>query len=200
LSRIASAFRAPCLRNSYLLCRFAGCAATPAPCGAGNVEPAIKRVEAIVQGDPLDPATMLGAQAPSEQMEKILSYFDIGRQEGAEVLTGGERNLLPDDLAGGYYVKPTVLRGHNKMRVFQEEIFGRSFRSPPSTTTRRSASPTTRSTALAPASGPVMARVPTAPAGRSRPAGCGPTATTRIRRTRHSVATSSPASGARTTR
>ena len=88
------------------------------------MERAIKRVEAIVQGDPLDPATMIGAQASSEQMEKILSYFDIGRQEGAEVLTGGERNLLPDDLAGGYYVKPTVLRGHNKMRVFQEEIFG----------------------------------------------------------------------------
>ena len=88
------------------------------------MERAIKRVEAIVQGDPLDPGTMIGAQASSEQMEKILSYFDIGRQEGAEVLTGGERNLLPDDLAGGYYVKPTVLRGHNKMRVFQEEIFG----------------------------------------------------------------------------
>ena len=88
------------------------------------MERAIKRVEAIVQGDPLDPATMIGAQASSEQMEKILSYFDIGRQEGAEVLTGGERNVLPDDLAGGYYVKPTVLRGHNKMRVFQEEIFG----------------------------------------------------------------------------
>jgi aldehyde dehydrogenase len=88
------------------------------------MERALKRVEAIVQGDPLDPATMLGAQASSEQLEKILSYFDIGRQEGAEVLTGGSRNELPGDLAGGYYVKPTVFRGHNKMRVFQEEIFG----------------------------------------------------------------------------
>ena len=88
------------------------------------MERALKRVEAIVQGDPLDPATMIGAQASSEQLEKILSYFDIGRQEGAQVLTGGERNLLPGDLAGGYYVKPTVLKGHNKMRVFQEEIFG----------------------------------------------------------------------------
>ncbi|MBZ9885699.1 MULTISPECIES: aldehyde dehydrogenase [unclassified Mesorhizobium] len=88
------------------------------------IERALKRVEAIVQGDPLDPATMIGAQASSEQLEKILSYFDIGRQEGAEVLTGGERNYLPGDLAGGYYVKPTVFKGNNKMRIFQEEIFG----------------------------------------------------------------------------
>lgn len=88
------------------------------------MEKALKRVEAIKQGDPLDSATMIGAQASSEQLEKILSYFDIGRQEGAEVLIGGSRNELPGDLAGGYYVKPTVLKGHNKMRVFQEEIFG----------------------------------------------------------------------------
>ncbi|WP_313927912.1 aldehyde dehydrogenase [Pseudoxanthomonas sp.] len=88
------------------------------------MERALKRVEAIVQGDPLDPATMIGAQASSEQLEKILSYMDIGRQEGAEVLTGGERAHLPGDLAGGYYVKPTVFKGHNKMRIFQEEIFG----------------------------------------------------------------------------
>lgn len=88
------------------------------------MERALKRVEAIVQGDPLDPATMIGAQASSEQLEKILSYVDIGRQEGAELLTGGERNHLPGDLAGGYYVKPTVFRGHNRMRIFQEEIFG----------------------------------------------------------------------------
>ena len=88
------------------------------------MERALKRVEAIVQGDPLDPATMIGAQASSEQLDKILSYLDIGRQEGAEVLTGGARNDLPGDLAGGFYVKPTVLKGHNRMRVFQEEIFG----------------------------------------------------------------------------
>jgi aldehyde dehydrogenase len=88
------------------------------------MERALRRVEAIQQGDPLDPETMVGAQASSEQLEKILSYFDIGRQEGAEVLTGGERNVLPGDLAGGYYVRPTVFKGHNKMRVFQEEIFG----------------------------------------------------------------------------
>jgi aldehyde dehydrogenase len=88
------------------------------------MERALKRVAAIVQGDPLDPATMIGAQASSEQLEKILSYIDIGRKEGAEVLIGGERNILGGDLAGGYYVKPTVFAGHNKMRIFQEEIFG----------------------------------------------------------------------------
>jgi aldehyde dehydrogenase len=88
------------------------------------MERALKRVEAIVQGDPLDPATMIGAQASSEQLEKILSYIDIGRQEGAELLAGGARNNLPGDLSGGYYVKPTVFRGHNRMRIFQEEIFG----------------------------------------------------------------------------
>jgi len=88
------------------------------------MERALKRVEAIKQGNPLDPATMVGAQASGEQLEKILSYVDIGRQEGAEVLAGGERNTLAGELKDGYYVKPTVFRGHNKMRIFQEEIFG----------------------------------------------------------------------------
>ncbi|MBR0554925.1 aldehyde dehydrogenase family protein [Ciceribacter sp. L1K23] len=85
---------------------------------------AVKRVEAVRQGNPLDMSTMIGAQASNEQLEKILSYIDIGKQEGAEVLTGGYRNELSGDLAGGYYVKPTVFKGHNKMRIFQEEIFG----------------------------------------------------------------------------
>ncbi|QNH14917.1 chloroacetaldehyde dehydrogenase [Xanthomonas sp. GW] len=88
------------------------------------MEKALKRVAAIKQGNPLDPNTMVGAQASSEQLEKILSYIDIGKQEGAEVLIGGERNALDGELAGGFYVKPTVFKGHNKMRVFQEEIFG----------------------------------------------------------------------------
>jgi aldehyde dehydrogenase len=88
------------------------------------MERALKRVAAITQGNPLDPATMIGAQASSEQLEKILSYMDIGRKEGAKVLIGGERNHLKGELAGGYYVKPTVFEGTNKMRVFQEEIFG----------------------------------------------------------------------------
>ncbi len=85
---------------------------------------AIKRVNAIKQGNPLDPETMIGAQASSEQMEKILSYLDIGKQEGAETLTGGGRAELGGELKEGYYIQPTVFRGHNKMRVFQEEIFG----------------------------------------------------------------------------
>ena len=88
------------------------------------MERAIKRVEAITQGSPLDPATMIGAQASSEQLEKILSYVDIGRQEGAECLTGGERNVKEGEFAEGFYMKPTVFKGHNKMRIFQEEIFG----------------------------------------------------------------------------
>jgi aldehyde dehydrogenase len=84
---------------------------------------ALARVEAITQGDPLDPATMLGAQASNDQLEKVLSYLDIGRQEGAEVLTGGARRTV-EGLDGGYYVEPTVFKGTNDMRIFQEEIFG----------------------------------------------------------------------------
>ncbi len=85
---------------------------------------ATKRVKAIKQGNPLDKSTMIGAQASTEQMEKILSYLDIGKQEGAEVLTGGKRAKLDGDLADGFYIEPTVFKGHNKMRIFQEEIFG----------------------------------------------------------------------------
>lgn len=88
------------------------------------MERVLERVKAIKQGNPLDPNTMLGAQASQDQLNKIMNYIDIGKQEGAEVLIGGERNILPGDFAEGYYVKPTLLKGHNKMRVFQEEIFG----------------------------------------------------------------------------
>jgi aldehyde dehydrogenase len=88
------------------------------------MERAIKRVEAIRQGDPYEMSTQIGAQASNDQYEKILSYLDIGKKEGAKVLAGGEANKLSGDLAGGYYIKPTVFEGHNKMRVFQEEIFG----------------------------------------------------------------------------
>ncbi|MCP2168429.1 aldehyde dehydrogenase [Goodfellowiella coeruleoviolacea] len=83
----------------------------------------VERTEAIVAGNPLDPATMIGAQASSDQFEKILSYVDIGRQEGAQVLTGGKPRTVAG-LEGGFYVEPTILRGTNDMRVFQEEIFG----------------------------------------------------------------------------
>ena len=88
------------------------------------MERVLVRLKAVKQGNPFDMSTMVGAQASSEQLEKILSYFDIGRQEGAEVLAGGERNVLGGEFSEGYYVKPTIFKGHNKMRVFQEEIFG----------------------------------------------------------------------------
>ncbi|RAI57986.1 acetaldehyde dehydrogenase ExaC [Roseicella frigidaeris] len=88
------------------------------------MERALKRVGKIIQGNPLDSATMVGAQASNDQLEKILSYLDIGRQEGAKVLAGGERFHPGGELEGGFYVQPTVLQGHNRMRVFQEEIFG----------------------------------------------------------------------------
>ena len=88
------------------------------------MERALKRVAAIRGGDPLDTDTMIGAQSSQEQLEKILSYIDIGTQEGAQLLTGGTRVTHEGDMAGGYYVAPTVFKGHNRMRIFQEEIFG----------------------------------------------------------------------------
>jgi aldehyde dehydrogenase len=84
----------------------------------------VERVRRIKQGHPLDTDTMIGAQASNDQLEKILSYIDIGKQEGAEILTGGARSDLGGELSGGYYVEPTVFAGDNKMRIFQEEIFG----------------------------------------------------------------------------
>jgi aldehyde dehydrogenase len=84
----------------------------------------IERIRAIRQGNPLDPSTQLGAQVSTAQLEKITGYVDIGLKEGAELVTGGHRNVLEGELADGYYFEPTVLKGHNKMRVFQEEIFG----------------------------------------------------------------------------
>lgn len=88
------------------------------------IERAIERVKKVVQGNPLDPKTMIGAQASSDQQEKILSYINIGQGEGAKVLTGGKKASLGNGLDNGYYVEPTVFEGHNKMRIFQEEIFG----------------------------------------------------------------------------
>jgi aldehyde dehydrogenase len=85
---------------------------------------AVARTREVTQGNPLDTQTMIGAQASNDQLEKILSYIDIGTKEGAKVLTGGERNYLGGDLADGYYVTPTIFEGNNSMRIFQEEIFG----------------------------------------------------------------------------
>ena len=88
------------------------------------MERVIARTNAIVCGNPLDGNTMMGAQASNDQYEKIQSYLKIGKEEGAEVLAGGDANHLGGDLANGFYIKPTIFKGHNKMRVFQEEIFG----------------------------------------------------------------------------
>jgi aldehyde dehydrogenase len=87
------------------------------------MERCIKRVEAITMGDTLDLGTMMGAQASNDQYEKILNYIDVGKQEGAKILTGGEA-YQNESYPNGYYIKPTVFKGHNKMRIFQEEIFG----------------------------------------------------------------------------
>ncbi|MGZ4650812.1 MAG: aldehyde dehydrogenase [Kineosporiaceae bacterium] len=90
----------------------------------GFLSDATARTEAVKQGNPLDTDTMIGAQASNDQLEKILSYIEIGKAEGARVVTGGERVDLGGELAGGYYVAPTIFEGDNSMRIFQEEIFG----------------------------------------------------------------------------
>ena len=162
----------------------------------------VKRTEQIKQGNPLDTDTMIGAQASNDQLEKILSYIDIGRQEGAKVLTGGERADLGGDLAGGYYVQPTDLRG----RQLDADLPGGDLRpgglGDPVQRLRRRHEDRQRH-AVRPRRRRVVAATstpPTAPGARSRPAGCGRTATTPTRRTRRSAATSSPASAGRTTR
>lgn len=88
------------------------------------IEKVIARTKKIIRGNPLDTNVMVGAQASAQQFDKIMSYFDIGRAEGAEILIGGDKESLQHDLAAGYYIQPTLIKGHNKMRVFQEEIFG----------------------------------------------------------------------------
>jgi aldehyde dehydrogenase len=88
------------------------------------MERALARVRAIKQGSPLDTDSMMGAQASLDQMKKIESYLALGKEEGAQVLVGGGRAKLPGALAEGYYIQPTLFKGHNKMRIFQEEIFG----------------------------------------------------------------------------
>jgi aldehyde dehydrogenase len=88
------------------------------------MERALGRIRKIIQGNPLDPSTMIGPQVSAQQLQKIASYVDIGRQEGAECLIGGRQAKLDGELQGGYYYEPTVLKGNNRMRVFQEEIFG----------------------------------------------------------------------------
>ena len=88
------------------------------------IERALKRVAAIKQGSPLDTDTMMGAQASAMQMDKIMSYLAVGKEEGAQVLIGGDRAHLGGELSEGYYIQPTLFKGHNQMRIFREEIFG----------------------------------------------------------------------------
>ena len=161
---------------------------------------AVERTRKIKQGNPLDTDTTMGAQASNDQLEKILSYIEIGKAEGARILTGGERADLGGDLSGGYYVTPTIFEGDNSMRIFQEEIFG----------------PVVSVTSFDDADDPLKIANETlyglgagvwsrdgATAYRmgrgSRRAGCGPTATTPTRRMPPSAATSRPGSGGRTT-
>ena len=166
------------------------------------MEQAVARTKKIKQGHPLDPETMIGAQASNDQLEKILSYLDIGKQEGAKVLTGGKRAKLGWRTGGRLLRRADDLRGQQqdarlpggdfRTGRLGHEIQGRG------RSARRS--PTTRCTGSAPASGPATATAPTGSAARSRPAGSGPIATTPIPRTRPSAATSNPASVVRTTR
>jgi len=165
------------------------------------MERAVARVAAIRQGDPLDPATQLGAQASEDQLRKILGYIEIGKNEGAQCLIGGARALPGGELDGGYFVQPTVFVGDNSMRIFQEEIFGPVL----SVTTFKTldeaiAIANDTPYGLAPAPGAAAATPPIASAAPSRPDGSGPTAITSIRPTPPSAATRPRGSGARPTR
>ena len=166
------------------------------------MEKAIARVKKIKQGNPLDADTMMGAQASNDQLEKILSYIDIGKKEGAKLLTGGERASLDGELAEGYYVAAHGVRGQQQ----DAHLPGGDLRTGAvghdrsRTKRRRSRSPTTRCTGSAPACGRAISTAPIAWAAASRRDGCGPIATTSTRRMRRSAATRSLASGARTIR
>ena len=162
----------------------------------------LERIAAITQGNPLDPTTMIGAQVSAAQLEKIESYVKIGRDEGAEVLIGGERNVLEGELGRGLLLRADRPQGHERhARVPGGDLRpGRLGHDVQGRGARRSRSPTTRCTASVPASGRATARAPTGWAARSRPAACGPTATTSTRPTPRSAATRPRASGARTTR
>ncbi len=161
----------------------------------------LDRIGRIRQGNPLDTETMIGPQVSAQQLHKISSYVDIGRAEGAEVLAGGHRAAMGGEFADGYYYEPTVLKGHNKMRVFQEEIFG-----PVLAVTTFSGEAEATAIAndtlygLGPACGPGTAAAPSGWARPSRRAGSGRTATTSTPPGRRSVATRSRASAGKPTR
>lgn len=110
--------------NQGEICTCPSRALVPESIAEKFLDAVVERTSRIVTGNPLDTDVMMGAQASNDQLEKITSYLDIGRQEGAEVLIGGARAEMEGELAGGYYVQPTIFRGDNSMRIFQEEIFG----------------------------------------------------------------------------
>jgi len=161
----------------------------------------LERIASIRQGNPLDTDTQLGPQVSAQQIEKIASYVDIGRNEGAEVLIGGQRARVDGaEFADGYYFQPTVLKGDNKMRVFQEEIFGPVL-AVTTFTDDADALAIANDTLYGLGAG-VWTRDGTGPtrwAAASRPAASGRTATTSTRQVPRSVATRSRASAARTT-
>ncbi len=166
------------------------------------MERAIARVKQIVEGNPLDPATMIGAQASNDQLEKILSYIDIGQKEGAKVLTGGARRVHAGELKDGYYVQPTIFEGTTRCASSRRRSSGRcvsvtKFKDfDDALSHRQRHAVRARRRRVEPRRQHLLSHGPRA----SRRAGCGPTATTSIPRTRRSAATSSRASGARTTR
>ena len=166
------------------------------------IERAVARVNKIKQGNPLDPSTMIGAQASNDQLEKILSYVDIGKKEGAKLLDRRRaRQAQRRAVRTAITCSRPCSRATTRCASSRRRSSARCCRSPPSRTrTRRSPSPTTRSMASAPACGPATSTAPIAWAAASRPGGCGPIAITSTRRTRRSAATRSRASGARRTR
>ena len=165
------------------------------------MERAIRRVESIRSGNPLDSVTQMGAQVSHGQLETILNYIDIGKKEGADVLTGGRRKLLEGELKDGYYLEPTILFGQNNMRVFQEEIFGPVL----AVTTfkrwmRRWSWRTTRNMAWAQVSGAATVIWPIRWGAAYRLGACGPTAITLTRHMLRLVATNNQVSVAKPTR
>lgn len=164
------------------------------------MERAIRRVESIRSGNPLDSVTQMGAQVSHGQLETILNYIDIGKKEGADVLTGGRRKLLEGELKDGYYLEPTILFGQNNMRVFQEEIFGPVLAVTTFKTMEEALSWRTIRTWPGAASGAATVIWPIRWGAAYRLGACGPTVITLTRHMRRLVATNNQVSVAKPTR
>jgi aldehyde dehydrogenase len=158
------------------------------------VEKVVARMENIRKGDPFDTDTMIGAQASREQYDKILSYINIAREEGGEIITGGAHVAHDNHLQNGFYIQPTLIKGENHMRCFQEEIFGPVIGSPPLKMKRkRCVSPTTRNMDWGPGCGRWISIAPGVWGAILKPVACGPTATISIRPMRPLVGIKTPA-------